>query len=86
MTNYKRSRGWLGTIREARKNIVKLVKKEPSLKNHQESVLDECYQDAKGDASFETRLSLETFPVDCPYTMAQILDPNFPVDPLSEPE
>jgi hypothetical protein len=39
--------------------------------------LDECYQDARKDASKETKLSAETFAEQCPFTSQEILDSDF---------
>ena len=50
----KRSNSWKSTIREARKQIERLIKKHPVLGVHLESCLEECYQNAREDASDET--------------------------------
>ncbi|PZD70281.1 hypothetical protein C1752_14786 [Acaryochloris thomasi RCC1774] len=70
----KRSGSWSGSIREARKQIRRLLRNYPSLKNHLTAKFDICYQDAVEDAADETGLPLETFPADCPYTAEQTLD------------
>lgn len=79
----KRCRSWLGTIREARKQIRKIESRFPSLKNHRDLKLADCYEEARDDAAFETSIALETFPLECPFSIEEILDPNFPVDPFS---
>ena len=69
----KRSRSWESSIKEARKQIYRLLRKYPSLKNHLEACFEQCYQDAREDAADETRLPLTTFPAVCPFTLEQAL-------------
>ncbi|WP_110988910.1 DUF29 domain-containing protein [Acaryochloris thomasi] len=73
----KRSGSWRGSIRESRKQIRRLVRDYPSLKNHLIEKFDLCYQDAAEDAADETGLPLETFPPECPYTAEQTLNSEF---------
>lgn len=74
----KRSSSWLGTIKEARKQIGRLIRKHPILAVHIETVLQECYIDAKEDAADETGLPLEIFPNACPYWLKdEVLNPDF---------
>lgn len=49
----------------------------PSLKNHLIAVLNECYIDGKDLAATETELPWESFPNDCPFSIEQILNPEF---------
>ncbi len=69
-----RGGNWLGSIRNARLAIAKLIKENPSLQAAPEKDLIEIYSDARELAADETGLSLATFPLTCPYTIAQILD------------
>ncbi|MGF1603852.1 MAG: DUF29 domain-containing protein [Thermosynechococcaceae cyanobacterium] len=73
----KRSGSWRGSIREARKQMRRLLRNYPSLKNHLIKTFDLCYQDAVEDAADETELPLEMFPVECSYTVEQALDSKF---------
>ena len=74
----KRSSSWLETIKEARKQIGRLIRKHPVLAVHIETVLQECYMDAKEDAADETGLPLEIFPVACTYSLkGEVLNPDF---------
>lgn len=80
----KRTRSWLLTIKDARRQIAKLRSKYPVLKVHSESVFFECYLEAREVASDETALSLNVFPLD-PYSFEQVLDTDFfPGDTDSE--
>lgn len=68
---------WLGTIREQRGRIALLLEESPSLRRQPALVLDREYRNARLDAHDETKLALGTFPETCPYTIDQILDPDF---------
>ncbi len=69
----RRSNSWRGSIVEGRIQIKELLQDSPSLKPYLGDVLTKCYQDAVGWASAETRLPIETFPVECPYSIDEIL-------------
>jgi hypothetical protein len=73
----KKSKSWLKTINEQRIQLKILLKYNPSLKPFITTIIDECYQDARKNASKETNLSLMTFPVDNPLSIEQILDRDF---------
>jgi len=73
----KRSNSWKGTIREHRRRLTRTFKDSPSLKPYFQEVFADCYQDAKKQASDETGLSVDTFPVDSPFTMDECLDEDF---------
>jgi hypothetical protein len=51
------------------------------LKKYPAEVLDRQYALARLDASGETELSLDLFPETCPFTIEQVLDPDFWPDP-----
>lgn len=72
-----KSGSWLGTIKEARKQIARLVRKHPVLALHTQKVWLKCYLDAREDAADETGLPLDTFPLDCPYNLEQVLERDF---------
>lgn len=73
----KRTGSWTGTTREARKQIARLIHKHPVLAVHTEKAFLECYLNAREDAADETGLSIDTFPLDCPYTLEQVLERDF---------
>jgi hypothetical protein len=72
-----RSGSWKGSIVEHRRRIRDSLKESPSLKPYLQEVFAECYSDAVEWASAETELPVETFPGECPYTSAEVLDSNF---------
>ncbi len=72
-----RSGSWQGTIVEQRTRIRKLLQESPSLRSFFESVVVECYGDAIVQAAAETGVPIVTFPIDCPYSIKDILDLDF---------
>lgn len=73
----KRSNSWLSSIYEHRRRLRKALKSSPSLTPYYTEVLEECYQDARQEAALETGLTLEVFPVVCPFTPEATLDSEF---------
>ncbi|WP_353932309.1 DUF29 domain-containing protein [Okeanomitos corallinicola TIOX110] len=63
----KRSRSWLAAIRIQRRDIVKLLHENPSLKSQIEILINEAYENGQDLASGETNLPLSTFPEKCNY-------------------
>jgi hypothetical protein len=68
---------WKGEIRTFRREIKKALKDSPSLKPYILEIFDECYQDARKEASDRTQLSIDTFPVAILGSLEQILDENW---------
>jgi ribosomal protein L29 len=73
----QRSKSWLNTIREQRRQIALLLTDSPSLKPYLDEVLAECYANSRMDAADETDLPLDTFPVDCPFVLEECLNSDF---------
>ncbi|MEM8778743.1 MAG: DUF29 domain-containing protein [Cyanobacteria bacterium P01_G01_bin.49] len=73
----KRSNSWLDTIREQRLQVSLLLKDSPSLKPLLEQEFEQWYQYGRKEAAKETKLSLNTFPEFCPFTIEQVLDSDF---------
>ncbi len=69
--------GWKATIRGQRVGIAKIIGESPSLRRHPSAVLDDEYRTARADAADETGLPEDAFPAACPFTIEQILDPDF---------
>lgn len=72
---------WRLSIREARRQIQKRLRGSPSLKARLDEILAEEYPAARLDASDKTGLPLATFPTACPWTVEQVLDPDFFPEP-----
>ena len=69
-----RGRSWQSTLREQRRQAAKLLEESPSLRPQLPALIDAAYPDALADALDDTGLPLQTFPADCPFTVAQVLD------------
>lgn len=82
----QRSRSWLATIRIQRLDITDLLEENPSLKPYLEEALGKAYLRGVELAVQETELPRHTFPTDCPYDLAAILDSGFYPGPSELPE
>jgi len=69
----KRSRSWKATIVEQRQELEGELAERGVLRRHAEAVLAKVYDKAVERAAAETGLSAEVFPVECPYTLEQLL-------------
>ena len=74
------SRGWKGTIIEQRKQIQKLLKRNPSLKSFWLEIFSETYQDARDITIVKTGLDAEVFPREVFCTPEQAIDENWQPD------
>ncbi|ACK72477.1 protein of unknown function DUF29 [Gloeothece citriformis PCC 7424] len=72
-------RGWLGTIVEQRKQILKLIKNNPSLKPFLNEVYENCYTDARDLAIVKTGLDQEIFPIQPILTLEELLNESFSI-------
>lgn len=73
----RRGVSWQGSIKEAKKQIYRLMRKHPILKTHLVMCFDECYQDAREDAADETSLDVDRFPRLCPFSLEDCLNQDF---------
>jgi hypothetical protein len=71
------SHSWKTSILNARFEIADLVEESPSLQSAPVNCLTKAYADARKLAAIETGIALKKFPVDCPYTIEQILDEDW---------
>lgn len=76
-----RSKSWIATIREQRHQILRLLKQSPSLKPYLPEALVDAYETGLNLAVIETSLDYKNFPQECPYSLEQILNRDFPVKP-----
>ena len=65
------------TIRQARREIAKYLRRNPGLQQHPAHYLAEAYQAIHEDAAIDTDLPLATVPEACPWTEEQVLDADF---------
>jgi hypothetical protein len=68
---------WKLSIRNARHRIGTILQDSPSLEPQIQGLIPEEYPAARLDAIDETGLPATMFPVDCPYTPEQVIDPVF---------
>ena len=68
-----RNNSWLLTINNSRDHVADLIQENPSLATLPETSLETIYAKARRDAALETGLSLEAFPVKCPYVVDQAM-------------
>lgn len=73
----RRSGSWEGSIIEHRRRVREAIEESPSLQPYLENIFAECYTQAVKQAKAETRLPLETFPQQCPYQLADVLNDDF---------
>ncbi len=73
----RRSRSWELTIRVQRKDLLKLLAENPSLRPYLESELADVYENAVVDAMAETGLPESEFPSSPPFPLEAIIDPEF---------
>jgi Domain of unknown function DUF29 len=65
------------SILEQREQIEDFLKASPSLSRTLDTVVKDVYPRARRRAAVETGLLVDTFPADCPWPVAQVLDVNF---------
>jgi len=77
---------WRLTIEEQRRKIIRLIRKNPSLKNSIDETLVDAYGDAIIVATRKTGIVRMVFPPQCPWLLSQVLDYNFwpEISPPSE--
>ena len=73
-----RGKSWRSTIREQRRAIQKLIKKNPSLKSYLDEAMIDSYESALDLVVRETPFDYKDLPKHCPYGISQVLDNNFP--------
>jgi len=73
----KRTGSWESSIIEQRSRIARRLKESPSLRSYPGEILEEEYRLARRKAAAETGLPISTFPEECPFTIEQVLDPDF---------
>ncbi|NEQ19193.1 MAG: DUF29 domain-containing protein [Microcoleus sp. SIO2G3] len=76
----KRSKSWRATIREQRREILQLLKENPSLKPYLAEAIGHAHESGLDLVVKETLLDYSDLPENCPYTPEQLLDPSFPTD------
>ena len=73
----KRSSSWRYTIIEHRRRLYKAFKKSPSLKKYFLEEFADAYAGARKLAAVETEISIDTFPLESPFTPEQVLNEDY---------
>jgi hypothetical protein len=76
---------WYNSINEHRKRVEKNLKDTPSLKSYVDTAIQEAYPDARDlailegkNAKWGVQMPRESeYPLNCPFSLGQILNPNF---------
>jgi hypothetical protein len=71
------AKGWRTTVKVQRFRINRLLRSAPSLRNEVEGDIAEIHHLAVSKASAGTRLDEAHFPKTCPFTVDQLLDPDY---------
>ena len=74
-----RSKSWKATIREQRKEVLRLLKDNPSLQPYLQEAIADAHEAGLAIVVRETPLDYKDLPSECPYSVEQILDLSFPV-------
>lgn len=77
MQPVRRGASWRLSIANTRDQLAEHLDDNPSLKSHLDTAMASAYRYARRDAARETSLDIQLFPDPCPWTFAQILDPEF---------
>lgn len=75
----RRTKSWGDTLLNCRDEIQDCLEDTPSLNRLLQNPewTQKYYRRACREAAKETQKSVETFPIECPFAMEQILDPGF---------
>jgi hypothetical protein len=74
-----RGKSWKATIWEQREQVLDILQDNPSLKPYLEEAVHKGFRQGISLVLRETPLDFDALPKECPYTIAQILDPQFPI-------
>lgn len=74
----KCSKNWMATIMEQRDKSSEVLKENPSLKPYLPEVIASAFVSSLALVVRETPLNYEDLPVECLFTIEQILNPTFP--------
>jgi hypothetical protein len=75
-----RTPSWIASIREERRRFDRLLEGSPGLKSRLKEALAEAYPDARDWAAEEAHFTPDEFPMECPYTWADLLERPFDLD------
>ncbi|MEH2318549.1 DUF29 domain-containing protein [Nostoc sp.] len=75
----QKTKSWVNTISNSRNQIQDCLEDTPSLQRFLEDWewIQKYYRRARRDAANETQKPIETFPLECPFSIEQLLNPDF---------
>ncbi|HZG09462.1 MAG TPA: DUF29 domain-containing protein [Allosphingosinicella sp.] len=76
----RRSRSWIASVDEHRLRAEQELEDSPSYKARIEEAVKRAYRVARLRAAGETDLPIKTFPAECPYDWAQIMEREHALD------
>jgi Domain of unknown function DUF29 len=72
-----RGRSWRLTIEQQRLGLEDHMGENPSLKSQLDEAMTKAYRHARIEAEGETHLPRSTFPLTCPFTFEEAMNPDF---------
>jgi len=72
-----RSRSWTLSIKNQRREVLKIVKDSPSLKAFLATAIESAWEDALSDAETETGIEQSRFPPQCPWSFDTFMSNDF---------
>jgi hypothetical protein len=75
----KQSKSWLSTIKEQRREVKLIIDDNPSLKSYLAQAIKLGTSQGLDLVVRETPLNYRHLPKECPYSVEQIFDDNFPI-------
>ena len=73
----KITNSWVSNINEHRDRIYDILDDNPSLEQYIRDEFSRVYDRARKRASRETQKPLDVFPIECPFTIKQVLDEDY---------
>ena len=70
----RRSRSWSLSIAVQRRQVLRVLRKNPGLESLVEEAVTEAYAIARIEAAAQTLLEEDTFPLECPYSWSEIME------------
>ncbi len=75
-----RSKSCQATIREQRNEVLDILQENPSLNPYLNEAIQKGFRQGINLVVRETPLDYNNLPTECPYTVTQILNPQFPAE------
>ena len=73
----RQSSSWNDSILQQRYQLADLLATSPSLRRTLDGAVKDVYPRSRRRAAVQTHKPLDTFPADCPWTIAEVLDEDF---------